>query len=81
MLFEKTKRCILTAAIQFQKLGITLDEFFSTKLISSMPLESPDAEYFFNSIKLGNSDNVLKLLQSNRYLVYEFDTVNLNKLV
>jgi hypothetical protein len=65
----------LTAAIQFPKLGISLEEFYSKKLISSRPLESPDAEYFFNYIKMGDDQNVLKLLKINRYLVYEFDNV------
>lgn len=75
-LYEKTKRCILTAAIQFPKLGINLEEFFSKKLISSKPLQSPESEYFFNYIKIGDEDNVIKLLHINRYLVYEFDYVS-----
>jgi hypothetical protein len=62
-------------------LGITLEEFFSKKLISSKALESPDAEYFFNYIKMGEEDNVLKLLKINRYLVYEFDNVIYNNSV
>ncbi len=64
--------------MQFTKLGISLEEFYSKKLISSKPLESPEAEYFFNYIKLGDEESVLKLLKINRYLVYEFDNVNIS---
>jgi hypothetical protein len=63
------------------KLGITLEEFYSKKLISSKPLESPESQYFFNYIKIGDEENVLKLLKINRYLVYEFDNVKYSNSV
>ena len=73
--YEKYKKCIITASIQFRKLDINLEEFYSNKLISSKPLERPEAAYFFQCIKLDNIKEVLRLLNINKFLVYEFDHV------
>jgi len=85
-LYDKIKKCIITASLQFQKLNISLEEFYSEKLISSKPLERPEAAYFFQCIKFDKIEEVMRLLNNNKFLVYEFDNViviiiSLNKQV
>lgn len=70
------RRCILTAALNFKRLNISIKEFFYEKHIFSTPYELKEFKYLVDAIKENDSYHMIKLLKKNKLIVHNFDYVN-----
>ncbi|CAD8202988.1 unnamed protein product [Paramecium pentaurelia] len=70
----KTIRASLIQYLRhLEKLKLTTKEFLSHKVFPSKPFEHSQSKHFFQLCKQGQDQQIIKLLDDNKYLVYEYD--------
>lgn len=73
-ILEKWKRSIISAAIHFKRLGLSLEDFreiHGTSMVG--PYEHEKSLLFFQAIKDGNFQMFKELIKKNKYLLHDFD--------
>lgn len=73
-ILEKWKRSIISAAIHFKRLGLSLEDFreiHGTTMVG--PYEHEKSLLFFQAIKDGNFKLFKDLIKKNKYLLHDFD--------
>lgn len=70
---KKWKKSIISAAIHLKRLKLTMKKFLDLGLNKIKPYEHKGSEKLFKNIKEGNERVVIQLLESNPYLIYDFD--------
>ena len=70
---EKWKKCMVTAAIHFKRLGCSINEFYSNEFIIDKPYSKEGSWLFFQAVKNGEVDNVRRMLSENKFLVHDYD--------
>ncbi|CAD8190956.1 unnamed protein product [Paramecium octaurelia] len=70
-------KAIRASLIQYlrhlEKLKLTTAEFLSHKVFPNKPFEHPSSKHFFQLCKQGQDKEIIKCLDDNKYLVYEYD--------
>ncbi|CAK84764.1 unnamed protein product (macronuclear) [Paramecium tetraurelia] len=70
-------KAIRASLIQYlrhlEKLKLTTKEFLSHQVFPSKPFEHSASKHFFQLCKQGQNQEIIKLLDDNKYLVYEYD--------
>jgi len=66
---------IISAAIQFKKLNLTLNEFFSFNFSCIKPYENRGSYELIQAVKHGDLKSVTQLIEENKFLVYDYDYV------
>ena len=74
-ILHKWKKMIISAAIHFKKLNLTLEELFSRKFYSIKPYENIGSYELFQAIKNGDHKAVFNLIEENKFLVHDYDYV------
>ncbi|CAD8074387.1 unnamed protein product [Paramecium primaurelia] len=70
----KTIRASLIQYLRhLEKLKLTTKEFLSHKVFPSKPFEHIQSKHFFQLCKQGQDQEIIKFLDNNKYLVYEYD--------
>ena len=77
MLLEKLRRVMIRAAIDFKRLNISAKEFYTMYNVT-VPFSNEKSKALFLSIKNRNTDDIIKLIKENKYLLLDFDNVNNN---
>lgn len=75
MFYAKFKRLLLSAAIHFKKLNMTIKEFYTKNYVSIKPYEKSGSVLLIQAVKEGSINTVLVLLKENKLLVHDFDYV------
>lgn len=74
---SKWKRNIITAAIHFKSMGLTIKEFYSMKHKVEVPFKNDYSYELIQAVKDGDLNIVKELLRVNKYLVYDYDHVSI----
>ena len=67
---------MISAAIHFKKLNISLKDFFNKKYKSLKPSENVGSETLIQAIKDNDIETVERIIKENRLLVHDFDFFN-----
>jgi ankyrin repeat protein len=67
---------LISAAIHFKKLNISLKDFFNKKYKSLKPYENVGSETLIQAIKDNDIETVERIIKENRLLVHDFDFFN-----
>lgn len=73
LLLEKWKKAIIKSAIHFQRLNIPLQDFYLMKKLNIKPYEYEKTYLFFQAIKDNDLKTVIRMLESNTSLTYDYD--------
>jgi hypothetical protein len=73
------RRCIITAAIHFKRLNLTIQEFYEGKHEPIKALENEGTWEFIQAVKDGDYGTVNKKLQENKLYVHEYDYVRIKR--
>ena len=71
----KWKRAVITAAIHMKRLNMTAGEFFEGKYKTIKPYDNVGSYEFIQSVKYGETEEVMDILKENKFLVHNFDHV------
>ena len=74
LILTKIKRVLIRAAIDFQRLNISAAEFYSKYNVTT-PFSNTQSKELINAVKDRNTDKILKLIKTNKYLLLDFDDV------
>ena len=80
MLLEKWKRSIISAAIHFKRLCLSLEEFRELHGTNVIPYEHEKSFLLFQAIKDGDMKGFTKLFKENKFLIHDFDHFHQNTL-
>lgn len=75
-LLQKFKLVIIRAAIHFQKLNISIEDFYNKQYSNIKPLEEKENDMLIHAIKIKNVDKAIQMIKKNKYLVLYFDHVS-----
>lgn len=76
LIIDKFIRVLIRAAIDFQRLHISLNEFYSNEYLNVSPFQNKNSQKLIQNIKRGNIEKVIDLIMDNKYLVRDFDYVS-----
>lgn len=69
------KIIIITAAAEFKKLNLTLNEFYHCKFQAFKPYEKVGSYELIQAVKNGDIKNAIMMINHNKFLVHDFDHV------
>lgn len=75
---KKMKHMIISAAIQFKRLNVSLEDFYDHKVTVKYPLELPCSKEFLLSAREGDIDEIKKYLYKDKRYAFCFDLVKYN---
>jgi hypothetical protein len=70
------KRVIISAAIHFKKLNISIEEFYKKKYQVLKPYETEGSKIFIQAVKDGDFQKAKSSILENKFIVNDFDHVN-----
>lgn len=70
------RRCIITAAIHFKRLNLTIHEYYEGKHEPIKPLGNDGSREFIQAVKDGDYETVSKQLKENKFYVHDYDYVS-----
>lgn len=80
ILLEKWKRSIISAAIHFKRLCLSLEDFRELHGTNVIPYEHEKSFLLFQAIKDGDMRGFTKLFKENKFLIHDFDHFHQNTL-
>lgn len=76
---KRLKHLIISAAHQFKKLNMSVEQFYARPTVNTHPYELPNSKEFLLCVREGDIDAVLKFLSKNKEYSYVYDFVSINK--
>jgi hypothetical protein len=74
-LYIKIKRTIISCAFKFKRFKLSMKEISESQYKFNKPFQLKNSRHFFNSVSEGNTEEVIKILESNNFYVYCFNEV------
>ena len=84
-IYKRFREIMLKASIHFKRLNISLDDFYSIPKYSQDNIDADErlrlkqismqknGQYFFNALKEGNTQEIIKLMNKNYFIMFYRD--------